>query len=373
MKRLLLLGAGHAHVAVLAALAQQRIATAEVLLVTPHERQIYSGMVPGLIAGRYRSDECSIAVAPLAAAAGVPWLRAQAVALDAAARQVTLADGRKLDYDVLSLNTGPTQDRDRIPGARAHALFVRPIEAFVQLWQRTRALADVEPLDVVMVGNGAAGVELALAVSHALAGRCHVTLLCDGPLLAQYTDAVRERALRVLAQRGVVVLPGRCSAIQAEHVELEAGTQVACDVPIVATGADAPAWLAGSGLALDDAGFVRVGATLQSASHPAVFAAGDITQRDDAPHPRSGVYAVRAGPPLAVNLRRFIGGGALVTYVPQRRALNLMACGDGSAIASWGSWSAQGRLMGWWKDRIDRAFVARYSVAPGPGPGSPQA
>jgi selenide,water dikinase len=134
---------------------------------------------------------------------------------------------------------------------------------------------------------------------------------------------------------------------------------VACDVPIMATGGDPPAWLATSGLALDGEGFVRIGATLQSASHPAVFAAGDLVTRDDAPHPRSGVYAVRAGPVLAENLRRFAAGGALATYTPQRHSLNLLALGDGRAIASWNGWSFQGRLMGWWKDRIDRGFVAR--------------
>jgi selenide,water dikinase len=136
--------------------------------------------------------------------------------------------------------------------------------------------------------------------------------------------------------------------------------RVACDVPIMAVGGDPPAWLAGSGLALDAAGFVRVGATLQSASHANVFAAGDLIARDDAPHPRSGVYAVRAGPVLAENLRRFAGGGILSAYKPQRRSLNLLALGDGRAIASWAGLSTQGRLMGLWKDRIDRGFVARW-------------
>ena len=139
--------------------------------------------------------------------------------------------------------------------------------------------------------------------------------------------------------------------------------RVVCDVPVVATGSDAPAWLAGSGLALDERGFVRVGATLQSAGHANVFAVGDIIVRDDATQPRSGVYALRAGPVLAANLRAFVAGGALAPYVPQPKSLNLLSTGDGRAIASWGTWSARGWLMGWWKDRIDRAFVARYKAA----------
>jgi pyridine nucleotide-disulfide oxidoreductase family protein len=362
MKRLLLLGAGHAQLSVLAALGQRRIAGTEVLLVSTSERQIYSGMVPGLIAGRYREDDCAIDVAPLAAAAGVQFIRGRAVAVDAAAQTVTLADGQRIDYDMLSLNTGPVQDRERIAGARDNALFVRPIEDFVRLWPRTRALAAQAALDVVVVGSGAAGVEIALALRRSLGEHCSLTLVSDGPVLATYGEGVRQRALATLERRGVQVLPGRCTAIEASHVVL--GTmRVACDVPIAATGSDPPAWLAGSGLALDAAGFVRVGATLQSASHPNVFAAGDVTVRDDAPHPRSGVYAVRAGPVLAENLRRFAGGGTPTTYTPQRHSLNLLALGDGRAIASWNGWAYEGWLMGWWKDRIDRAFIARYRRA----------
>jgi pyridine nucleotide-disulfide oxidoreductase family protein len=359
MKRVLLLGAGHAQLAVLAALARRRLAGAEVRLVSASGRQIYSGMVPGLIAGRYREDDCAIDIAPLAAAADVQFVRGRAVALDAAAQTVTLADGQCIGYDVLSLNTGPVQDRERLPGARDNALFVRPIEGFVQLWPRTQALAESRALDVVVVGNGAAGVEIALAARLALGPRSTLTLVSDGLLLPAYGEGVRRRALAALERHDVQILPGRCTAIEARHVAL--GTmRVACDVPIMAIGSDPPAWLAGSGLALDDAGFLRVGATLQSASHANVLAAGDLIVRDDSPHPRSGVYAVRAGPVLAENLRRFVGGGALTAYTPQRRSLNLLALGDGRAIASWNGWSMQGRLMGWWKDRIDRAFVARY-------------
>ncbi|MEO5770506.1 MAG: FAD-dependent oxidoreductase [Burkholderiaceae bacterium] len=360
MTRLLLLGAGHAQLAVLAALARRRIPGAEVVLVSPNERFIYSGMVPGLIAGRFDENECSTDVASLAAAGGVSFLRGRAAAIDAEARCVTLADGQRIEYDVLSLDTGGTQDRDRLPGARDNALFLRPMEGFVELWQRTLALATERELDVVVIGNGAAGVEIALALRRALAARCSVSLVSDGELLPAHGPAVRRRALDALQFNGVQLLPGRCTAIEPWHVRLGA-LRVACDVPILAVGSDAPSWLAGSALALDAQGFVRIGATLQSASHPNVFAAGDVIVRDDHPHPRSGVYAVRAGPVLAANLRRFIVGAPLKPYRPQRRSLYLISLADGRAIASWAGWSVQGRAIGRWKDRIDRAFIARYS------------
>ena len=373
-KRLLLLGGGHAHVHVLQALAREAMAGADVALVTPFARQLYSGMVPGLVAGHYGVDDCTIALPALAQAAGVRFVEGAAAQLDTAARCVTLADGRVAEYDLLSIDTGAVMDRSRLPGGREHGLYVRPIEHFVRLLDGLWALAAQRVLDVVVVGGGAAGVELAMALQHRLAGpqaggdgRARIALVTGGPApLAGYAPGVMRRAAAALARRRITVFREPCVALEPGAVVLGSGVRVACDAPVLATGAQAPAWLIGSGLRLDDSGFVVTGATLQSASHPEVFAVGDVATRADAPHARSGVHAVRAGPPLELNLRRFVGGGALQPHPPQARTLNLISCGDKNAIVSWGPLAAQGRWAWWWKDRIDRGFVARYSqpVAP---------
>ncbi len=365
MKRVVLLGGGHAHVHVLQDLSRERLAGAEVVLITPFLRQMYSGMVPGLVAGHYRADDCAIPLAPLAAEAGVRIVETSAIGLDAARRQLRLARGDTADYDVLSVDTGSVMERDRIPGAREHALFVRPIEHFVRLLDDVLALADRRVLDVVVVGAGAAGVELAMALQYRFAGRgderARVALVTGGPPpLFGYPEPVIERGRRALARRRVTVIPEPCARIESGAVVLDSGARVACDVPLIVTGSDAPAYLKGSGLSLCDRGFVLTGPTLQSISHPEVLAAGDVATRQDAPHPRSGVYAVRAGPPLALNLRRLVGGGELQPHRPQLRTLNLVSCGSRRAIASWGAWSAEGSWVWWWKDRIDRAFIRRY-------------
>lgn len=372
MKRVVLLGGGHAHVHVLQDLARRAIPGVEPTLVTPFKRQLYSGMVPGLVAGRYTADQCVIPLSPLAAAARVPLLETQAVALDAAARTLQLANGEVIGYDLLSLDTGSVMDRGRIPGAREHGLFVRPIEHFVRLLDPLVALAQARVLDVVVIGGGAAGVELAMALQHRLAGqggeRARVALVTGGPPpLLGYAQTVIERGLRALAARRITVFRDHCTRIEVGAVHLGSGARLACDAPVIATGGDAPPYLQGSGLQLDARGFVLTGATLQSVSHPEVLAAGDVATRADAPHPRSGVHAVRAGPPLAANLRALATGGALQPHQPQPRTLNLLSCGDGRAIASYGGWSAQGRWVWWWKDRIDRGFIARYTVSAAAG------
>ena len=381
MKRLVLLGGGHAHVFVLQALAQEPLPGVETVLVTPYERQVYSGMVPGVVAGHYAVDEAVIPLLPLVRQARVRRLLTSAVGLDAQARRVRLADGSVLAYDVLSVATGAVADRGAIPGAREHALFVRPAEQFLLLMQRLRALCADRPLDIVVIGGGAAGFELALGLSHALgegavatgsAGGARVALVTGGgDPLSNYPAGVVARGLRALKRQRVTVLRSPCIGIEPGAVILEQGTRVACDAPVVALGAAAAAWLQGSGLALDERGFIATGSTLQSTSHPHVFAAGDVASRADAVHPKSGVYAVRAGPALALNLRRLLTGGELLPHLPQQRTLNLLSCGDRHAIASWGRWSAEGRWVWRWKDRIDRAFIARFSV-PGPSAsGSP--
>jgi NADH dehydrogenase FAD-containing subunit len=147
--------------------------------------------------------------------------------------------------------------------------------------------------------------------------------------------------------------------LRAAEVLLASGARLACDVPLLATGAQAPAWLQSSGLALDAQGFVAVNACQRSTSHANVFAAGDVSSRVDRSLARSGVYAVRAGPVLGMNLAAAVEGAACKEHQPPSQTLNLISCGTRMAVASWGRFHAQGRWVWWLKDWIDRRFLAR--------------
>jgi pyridine nucleotide-disulfide oxidoreductase family protein len=371
LKHLVLLGAGHAHVHVLHSLAKNRPADLNITVIAPYPRQLYSGMVPGFVAGHYPLDQCVIPLAGLLAGCGARYIEGSGVALDAEAKIVTLASGETVAWDWLSLNTGPVMDREKIeaqmPGAREHALFVRPIEAFGQLWPQVAALGRSRPIHLVVVGAGAAGLELAMAAAHTLRSANYppggrVSLVTGGPPPAwNYPAGVQRRVVQALRRLQITVLPDACVGMSAGEVKLAGGARLACDAPLLAVGAQAPGWLVGSGLALDAAGFVAVNRFQQSTSHAHVFAAGDVASRVDTPHPRSGVYAVRAGPPLLANLRAAWQGQPLQPYAPPGRTLNLISCGGRYAIAAWGSLHVEGRWVWHLKDRIDRGFVARYT------------
>ena len=377
LKHLVLLGAGHAHVHVLRGLAQNRPADLRITVIAPYPRQLYSGMVPGFVAGHYALEDCVIPLAGLMTGCGAHYIENSGVAIHTDAKTVTLASGDVVAWDWLSVNTGPVMNRETIesamPGAREHALFVRPIETFGALWPRLAALAQSRTIELAVIGAGAAGLELAMAAAHALRGAGYaagsrVTLLTGGPPPASsYPKSLQRRVGLALQRAGVTVVRSACVGMAAGELLLADGTRLACDAPLLAVGAQAPGWLAGSGLALDAVGFVSVNPFQQSTSHPCVFAVGDVASRIDAPHPRSGVYAVRAGPPLLANLQAAVCGQPLRPYQPPTRTLNLISCGERYAIAAWGGLHVEGRWVWRLKDRIDRGFVARYATPQGNG------
>jgi pyridine nucleotide-disulfide oxidoreductase family protein len=369
MKRLVLLGGGHAHVRVLADLAERPLAGWDVRLVTPYRRQIYSGMLPGWIAGHYPIGACAIALDSLASRAGVGFHETSGLGLDLSHSAVRCADGNSLHFDVLSIDTGPMAALANLPGSAEHALSVRPIERFIAAWPRLveHILGECRRFDLAIVGAGAAGVELAFAIQRrALTdGWSHLFLTLVGSDELPLPGApvrLRRQAARMLAQRGITWRGrSRASQMEAGLIHFGSGHPLTFNACLVSTGAAAPGWPAADGLATDAHGFIQVGTTLQSLSHPNVFAAGDVAAYAAA-RPKSGVYAVRAGPVLAHNLRAYCETRGLMHWTPQARALYLISTGDRHALATWGAWAWSGRWAWRWKDRIDRQFMRRFGT-----------
>src|SRR5258708_4749409 len=358
MQHLVLVGGGHAHVHVLASFGKRPMPGVQVTLVARDVRTPYSGMLPGFVAGHYQFNDCHIDLAALSARSGVRLVHREAVGLDRAGRLVLLKDQPPLAYDVLSLDVGAAPDLGTIPGATEHAVPVKPIAEFGKRWlaflDRARG-----PQKIVVIGGGAGGVELALAIDHRLTA-ASVVLVTRDEVLAGHAASAQTKMRAILAHRGIrLIEKDAARRVEAGGVQLASGERPASDAVFIVTEAAAPRWLADTGLTLDPGGFVAAAATLRS-SDPAIFAAGDCATVLKHPRPKSGVFAVRQGPPLAGNLRRVLGGENPKPFVPQSRYLALIGTGDRRALATRGSWAIESAWAWRWKEWIDRRWMATY-------------
>lgn len=369
MKQLVLVGGGHSHVEVLKRFATCREPSTRITLISPHASTPYSGMIPGFIAGHYWAEECFIDLVSLARSAGAEFIQASVNGMHLDARLTFCSDGRNVPYDLASIDVGSRPETIDAPGAASHALSIKPIERFLQRWQElaARAARLPEGYRILVVGGGAGGVESLLAMQYRLqtagAREVRFSLATDGEeILPTHSPRVRRAFLQVLRKRAVEVHAGRpVIEVRAGAAVLAGGRELSADLIIWATGAGAPCWPGACGLVTDRKGFVLVNEALQSVNRPEVFAAGDVAEMQDSPRPKSGVYAVRQGPPLAENLRHALRGERLRPYRAQRQALALISTGNRYAVASRGPLTFRGKWVWRWKNRIDRRFMQRYA------------
>jgi len=367
VKRLVLIGGGHSHLEVLRRLAAQPRHGLEVVLLTPDRHAIYSGMIPGVIAGDYAFEDCRIDLAALARRAGARLVLAAATGLDPGRRGVLSSSGESLEYDLASLDVGSRPATHGVPGVAEHAMNARPAAQLLQrLAAWTAPRGQGKPRRIAVVGAGAAGAEIAFTLWHRLnrdgAMGAQVTLVADAAgLLPGFDTGTRRLAVGIAAAREIPLRLGAAViAVDAKGLTLAGGEHLEADLVIWVAGAAAPSWIAATPLATDAAGFVAINDCLQSLSHPEVFAAGDCAGNAADPRPKSGVFAVRQGPVLAANLLRASRGEPLLSFHSSSGALAILNCGGRRALASWRGHAFSGRWVWGWKDWLDRRFLRRY-------------
>ena len=378
LKDLVLVGGGHAHVTVLKKFAMRPVPGVRITLICRDLQAPYSGMLPGYIAGHYTFDEAHIDLVPLSRFAGARFFHDEVVGLDTDNKRLICRDRPDVSYDVLSINVGSAPDISAVPGAAANVTPVKPIDGFVTNWQSLceRVLRRQGGVRIGIVGAGAGGVELALAAQYRLkqllagkwpdnvAPEFHLVTDADD-VLTTHNRFVRAKFRRVLTERKINV-HARHKVIEVRPGGLQCanGATFELDEILWVTMARAQTWPAKAGLDVDEQGFIKVNDTLESVSHPDIFAAGDIAHVVNHPRPKSGVFAVRQGPPLSSNVRRNLLGRPLKPFFPQREFLSLISTGDKYAIASRSWWALEGRWVWIWKDWIDRRFMHKFNRLP---------
>lgn len=373
-QHLVLIGGGHAHAQVLRALNQKvRPSNLKVTLIDVQRHASYSGMVPGCVTKLYKPEETLLHLEPLCKWAGIDFVNDEVVDIDLEMKCLIMKNSNEcIAFDAVSVDIGSTsRGLDETPGARQFTIPTRPISKLVERIEGAEQTLG-ENAHMVVVGGGAAGIELCMSLhgrwGPILGTNLRVTLLDAGSeLLPNESLACRNALSQIFANKGIAVLHNcHVQEITSNNVMLDNGEPVPYTHCIWATGAAAHPVahrLGKHGLAITQRGWIRVNQYLQSTSHPFVFAAGDCSNLEGLPAgapPKAGVYAVRAGPILVDNLTRYLGQKPLLPYIPQEDFLKLLVCGDGTALGFRFGRPIYGRWVMELKDHIDRMFMSLF-------------
>jgi selenide,water dikinase len=374
---IVLVGAGHSHVVALKSFGMKPEPGVVVTVITREIEAPYSGMLPGYVAGHYSHAQCHIDAVRLANWAGARVIHGTVTGVDRTVRCIAIEGRPPLAYDLLSIDVGITPLLEGIDGAAAHGIAVKPVSTFAGRWQ---ALADAAlkpdgPRRIAVVGAGAAGFELVLAIRH----RFHqaapeagidpddftFALVGGSILLPTHNDRARSLARQEITRQGVTLVEDdQVTRVEPGAVHLASGRTIAADAALLATQAGPAKWFETSNLPRDKSGFIAVRPTLQLLDDDDVFAVGDCSTVLEHPREKSGVFAVRQGPPLAENLRLRARGMAAKPFVPQSDFLTLLSTGRQHAIASRNGFAFSGDILWRLKDWIDRGFMDKFNVLP---------
>lgn len=371
-KDLRLVGGGHSHITVIKELGMSPIPGIRVTLISNNTLTPYSGMLPGLIAGHYTFEDCHIDLRKLCQWAGVQFICSEVQHIDPLTKQVHCHQYPSLRYDLLSINIGSQPALNEIENANIHGHSIKPVKQFLQNWHQWLDSAQIfrQPKRIAVIGGGAAGIEILLAMHYKLRSTTSIhadfTLICaDQHILPSHNERVQAFFKHHLQTLGISIICGKHVVSVTEHqLTLNDNTMLHYDFSAWAIHAGSQRWLAKSGLQCDDRGFIQVDQYLRSISHPDIFAAGDSAAFVPAPLPKAGVYAVRQGPILAKNIVAQLENRHLLPFKPQQHFLSLLTTGDRYAVASRGPLFARGKWVWFWKNHIDRTFMARFNPEP---------
>ncbi len=371
-RHIVLLGVGHTNAHIVRMWAMQPLPDTDLTCVSDRSVATYSGLLPAVLAGQLPPQAMEIDLVRLCAAAGARLITDRATGLDRGRQLLQMADHPPVRYDVLSIGIGSVPSPIETTADHVPLIAIKPMATFLtRLTDAVRQISDrSRPLQIAVVGGGAAGVEIAACLPGRLNKLTNQpfeitvvtrsrTLLPDGlpSTAARVRRFLQSQNHRILTETNVVRIDQR-------GICLDPDGHWPADLIIQATTAAAPPLLSKLSLPRDEQGFLLTDHTLRTTAGDPVFAVGDTGSIRGCSVPKAGVYAVRQGPVLWNNLQRCLDGQPLQRYRPQPSFLRLLNLGDGTAVGQWKGFSFQGRQTMRLKQFIDRRFMERYQKLP---------
>ena len=356
-QEIVLIGASLAHLEFMAQLRAKPLTQARVTLVSPDARMLPVNRLADILSGEAELAACHIGLQDLARACGVGWEHDKVARLDLASQRITLAGGRTLRFDWLSLSPRCWDDRKplntQMTGALDHGLFTHPLEHFLALWPRVMDLNPRGNLRITVLAGGEAGAEIAFAIKHHFP-QASMTWVTGGATTEEQgpENGGLEAALKAA---DITVLHDHAVGISHGSVRLACGASLVCDVPIVADSLGPPQWLRDSGLLPQPEADPA-----QAGSQPAVDTWSRCTG-----HPQV-FLAEEADNALGHNLAASVHGTALRAASSPRGNYWRGLFHNPGVLLQWEPMPLRGALLRWVRAAHVRKLLGRYQTGHAP-------
>jgi len=284
---------------------------------------------------------------PLRTRRGHKAMTATVDSLDLAAGSVTTSDGATYTAKALVLASGATVNFFGIPGAAEHALPLYTDRDAMAIKARIQHLVEAQRhFDIVVVGAGATGVEIAGALSDLIRfvlprtypefnGESVTISMVDraSAPLAHMSEASQRYAAKVLAEAGVRFCAGASvAAVTAEGVTMADGSQLAAGIVIWAGGLTARTPSIAPTPATQHDGRITIDDTLRIPGHPNVFCIGDCSADATNPLPQLGAVAKQQGIHVGASLHRLHTGQTVEPFTYRDRGVMAMLRHDAAVV-----------------------------------------
>ncbi len=287
----------------------------------------------------------------------VQFVRGEVTNVDATKKELTLSNGKTISYDDLILAVGSEGTTFGIPGVAEHCLQMKSINdareirrSLLSTYESVEdGLLSLESLNVVIVGGGPTGVELAGAVSELqreiqrefehIAPKATVTLLEAGPrLLPSFHPYSSKYTIKTLTKMGVQVkVDAAVVEATSRSLRLNDGTEIIAGTRIWAAGVVAPAhWKFLGETARGNR--IKVNSNLQL--NDSIWVVGDAASFPDVagrPLPMVAPVAIQQGKHVARQIRRRESGKSLEVFKYRDKG-QMATIGRRKAVVEMNSW-----------------------------------
>lgn len=259
-----------------------------ITLIDKSDRFLFSPLLYELITEEMQSWEIAPPFAELLANTGIVFQQGSVTNIDVEAKQVTLQNDTKIDYDKLVISTGGRTPVDMVPGAKEFALPFRSLNHAYRLQEKLRLLeaANLDRIRVAVVGGGYTGVELACKLADRLGEKGRIRIIDRGTeILNDSSKFNRETAVKALEENQIWQdLETDVERVTADSITLTYKGQsdtIPVELVLWTVGYQVSELIQNLPLAQNDRGLLEIEPTLLVKGRDDIFALGDAANSYD--------------------------------------------------------------------------------------------